>query len=225
MKLPFTVDQFTAVLQNYNLSVWPMQIVLYAIAAAILLLLAVKSPLASRAISCCLAVLWAWTGIVYHCIFFTAINPAARLFGILCIVQALLFLVFGGIGSAIRFHPATANRSTITGGVLLLYALVLYPLLGMFFGHHYPQTPTFGLPCPTTIFTAGLLFLAFPSTGWFMGIIPVLWAIVGGSAAFKLGIYQDYGLIVSGILLAVLLFKPTTAKNSAPITITAKAYR
>jgi hypothetical protein len=39
--------------------------------------------------------------------------------------------------------------------------MVVYPLLGIRFGHSYPRAPLFGVaPCPTTIFTFGLLLWA-----------------------------------------------------------------
>jgi hypothetical protein len=38
----------------------------------------------------------------------------------------------------------------------VVFALVLYPVIGYTFGHIYPSSPTFGLPCPTTIFTFGI---------------------------------------------------------------------
>jgi hypothetical protein len=38
-----------------------------------------------------LAFLWLWMGIVYHFIYFSQINPAAKFFGALFILQGLLF--------------------------------------------------------------------------------------------------------------------------------------
>ena len=37
-----------------------------------------------------------------------------------------------------------------------------------------------------------------------MLVIPVMWAIIGCSAALNLGIYEDVGLIISALLLSVL---------------------
>jgi hypothetical protein len=37
-------------------------------------------------------------------------------------------------------------------------------------------------------------------------VIPFLWTIIGFSAAFTLGIYEDTALIISGLLFAVLNF-------------------
>jgi hypothetical protein len=57
----------------------------------------------------------------------------------------------------------------------------------------------FGItPCPVTIFTLGLLLLARPMYWWLL-VIPVLWSLVGGSAAFLLRVPQDWVLLVSGV--------------------------
>lgn len=48
------------------------------------------------------------------------------------------------------------------------------PSLGVAIGHTYPAQPTFGLPCPTTIFTFGLLLWVRPPVPWSLLVIPVL---------------------------------------------------
>src|SRR6478735_636787 len=49
-----------------------------------------------------------------------------------------------------------------------------------------PAVPTFGLPCPTTIFTIGVLLFAKAPVPRSAFIVPVLWALVGSTAAFTL---------------------------------------
>ena len=64
------------------------------------------------------------------------------------------------------------------------------------------RIPAFGVPCPTTIFTAGLLMLAAPRS-WLLSVVPVIWSLIGGSAASLLGVPADYALPVAGIALAI----------------------
>jgi hypothetical protein len=52
------------------------------------------------------------------------------------------------------------------------------------------------------IFTAGMLMLATPRS-WRLSIVPVIWSLIGGSAAFLLGVRADYGLPIAGIALAI----------------------
>lgn len=63
----------------------------------------------------------------------------------------------------------------------------LYPLIGLIVTHPYPETPSFGVaPCPTTIFTLGLLLLVRHPRPWLLAAVPLLWSVLGGSAAFIL---------------------------------------
>lgn len=77
--IPFTVDQFLNVFEQYNVAVWPAQVFLYTIGMfAISLVLSRKSDF-SRIVSLILSLFWIWMGIVYHLWFFSAINKAASL--------------------------------------------------------------------------------------------------------------------------------------------------
>lgn len=63
-----------------------------------------------------------------------------------------------------------------------------------------------GVPCPTTIFPAGLLLLATPRNKA-LAIVPMIWSLIGGSAAFLLGVTSDYALLVAGALLIGFVFQ------------------
>lgn len=163
-----------------------------------------KTKWADKAIILSLSLLWLWMGIVYHLLFFTSINKAAYLFGALNILQAAAFLFWGLFRGALsfKFH---SNLYGWTGVVLLAYALVIYPILSYGLGHIYPSSPTFGLPCPTTIFTFGLLLWTDKKLPLVVFIIPFLWSIVGFSAALSLGIKEDTGLLISGLVSVSLI--------------------
>jgi hypothetical protein len=88
----------------------------------------------------------------------------------------------------------------MAGVVLIVFALVVYPVWSAYTGHAYPATPTFGLPCPTTIFTMGVLCFAAPPLPRGVMIAPVLWCLVGAQAAFLLGVQPDLGLIAAGLV-------------------------
>ena len=81
-----------------------------------------------------------------------------------------------------------------------MFALAGYPLLGLLVGHRYPAFPTFGLPCPTTILTIGLLVLAGPRAPRVLWIVPLLWSAVGASAALSLGMHEDLSLPAAGLV-------------------------
>ncbi|HKB86940.1 MAG TPA: DUF6064 family protein, partial [Ignavibacteriaceae bacterium] len=61
-------------------------------------------------------------------------------------------------------------------------------------------------PCPTTIFTFGILLWTTKKIPGYVLIIPLIWAALGISAALQLGIKEDLGLFAAGILSAGLIF-------------------
>lgn len=204
MKLPFTQEQFLEVFKIYNLSVWPTQILLVILALLLIFVLFKKNKLSDKLITIGLTIFWLWMGIVYHFKFFSKINNAAYIFGSLFLIQAILFAYFGLLKDKLVFNYRN-NFTGIVSIILFLYALIFYPLLGYQFGHIYPSTPTFGLPCPTTIFTFGMIIL-LEDRKKIIYIIPILWALIGFTAAIKLGIYQDVGLLIAGAISATILF-------------------
>jgi len=56
------------------------------------------------------------------------------------------------------------------------------------------------VPCPTTLFTAGLV-LAASRPAIPVLIVPTLWALVGGSAALKLGVLPDVMLFPAAVFM------------------------
>ncbi len=219
MKTPFTVEQFLEVFRNYNETVFPIQIFFYL--TSILIMYQVVKPgfKSDRIINDVLAFLWLWMGIVYHLLFFTAINKVAFVFGAAFIGQGILFLMLGVLKDQLTFK-FRADRYGITGIILILFALVVYPMIGYALDHRYPLSPTFGLPCPTTIFTFGLLLLMDKKCPVVILIIPFIWSIIGFTAAFQFGIIEDTGLLVSGLLtISMLLFRNRNIiKATPPIT-------
>lgn len=205
MTLPFTTEQFLEVFKTYNQNVSPIQFLFYLPAVAAIWLSWRKIRYSGIVIVCILSFLFAWTGIVYHIMHFTAINPAAYVFGAAFILQSLLVLYYGLLKRRLTFK-IRFDAYGITGMIFVLYALILYPLIGYSNGHVYPYAPTFGVPCPTMIFTFGLMLWSEEKFPKLLLLIPLLWAIIGLSAATLLGMTEDFGLLVSALLTITLTF-------------------
>jgi len=207
MNVPFTVDQFLQVFKDYNLAIWPMQIVFYVLSFVMVYLATQKSKKLDIIITVILAFLWFWMGAIYHFGFFASINKAAWVFGFLNIVQGFIFLYYGVLKSKLTFtyHP---NIYGITGMLIIVYAIAVYPAIGYFSGHAYPYSPTFGLPCPTTIFTLGMFLFVDKRVSLWILAIPLIWSVIGTSAALNFGIKEDTGLLISGIAaLALIVYR------------------
>jgi len=200
MALPFTAEAFFAVFARYNGDWWGVVVVLWLLAAAALVLTTRDAgPRSDRVAAAVLAGLWLWGGVVYHAGYFSAVNPAAWGFAALFVAEGVL-IAWLGLAQQ-RLRVGTAAAAWRVGGVALaLYALA-YPWLSARV-HAYPASPTFGVPCPTGIFTAGMLVtVARPPIAALA--VPFVWALIGGSAAIVLGVTTDYVLLASALVLLV----------------------
>jgi hypothetical protein len=195
--LPFTREQFVAVFVRYNEAVWPIDLLALAFGIGVLLALLRPTPSSNRLAWATVALMWMWTGIAYHFVFFAPINKMAYGFGALFVFQGALIVYDGVFRNAARLGAAP-TASKIGGAVFVVYAVAVYPLIGLTSGHAIVELPMFGVtPCPVTIFTLGLLLLAEdPPRRLFA--IPALWSLIGGSASFLLNVPQDWALLVSG---------------------------
>jgi Family of unknown function (DUF6064) len=203
--LPFTREQFTAVFADYNAAVWPAQVVGYLVGVAIIGMLVRPSKAGNRVIGAGLAAMWIWTGVAYHGLHFSAINQAAWAFGALFVVQGVLLLQAVVIAGRPTFGQSNGMAKWL-GWVFVIYASIVYPLMGIWTGHRYPEMPMFGItPCPVTIFTFGVLLLSTTPVPRRLLAIPLLWSLIGGSAAFLLGVPQDWLLLFSGVVTVLVL--------------------
>jgi len=68
------------------------------------------------------------------------------------------------------------------------------------------------------IFTFGLLLLSERTLPKYLLVIPLLWSLLGASAAFSLGIREDIGLLATGLVGSAALFARRPAEKDAAAT-------
>jgi hypothetical protein len=202
--LPFTIDQFFQLFEVYNRTIWPLHVVAYCLAGFVLWAILIGRAWSWRAAAGVLSLMWLWNGLAYHLAFFTLINPAAYGFAVLFVAQGLLFFA-SALSDQGPSNVVGKNWRSALAMATIAYALIFYSVLGYLAGHGWPGAPVLGVaPCPTTIFTFGILMLAGPSIPRQLFVLPILWAFVGSTAAVLLGVPEDLGLLASaGALLAV----------------------
>jgi hypothetical protein len=197
VQLLFTEAQFFDVLAAYNTALWPAAAALWLMSLAAVVRLVRHASDAHREVSALLAVHWAWSAVAYHAAFFTRVNPAAWLFAGLFGLQAGLFVWFGIVHDRLRFTIEQSARHLVAA-LLVGYGLA-YPFINLTL-FEYPRVPTFGVPCPTTILTAGLLLAVKPVPATLI-VVPVLWSFIAGSAAVLFGVTADFVLPIAGVVL------------------------
>lgn len=203
--MPFTPQQFFEVFSAYNAAIWPAQVVAYALGLAAVVSLWLAPAHAPRFIACVLALMWLWNGVCYHWLAFSPINPAAKAFAVVFVVQAVLFTAIALMHHGISIRLGRDFRA-VAGFGFIAYAMLIYPIFGLWAGHGFMAGPMFGVaPCPTTIFTIGLLLLMRGRGVAWLSVIPFLWSLIGLAAALQLGMIEDLALPVAALVLIVVL--------------------
>lgn len=204
MKIPFTTQQFFEVIEQYNMTVFPAQFIIILLGIASAILLFTRKDIKNKLIGGFLGVLWIWTGIAYHFIFFTEINPAAWVFGGLFILQGLAFLFEALIRTRLAFE-IRGQGIDYFAYLFILTGIIIYPVMLFLMEDSLHKTITLGLPCPSTILTFGFLILTSTKFPKYLLIIPALWTIVGTSAAINFGVYPDYLMAISALTAILYL--------------------
>lgn len=206
--LPFTADVLFSVVAQYNRAIWPAQIIAYVLGLAVILLIFRPVPHGDRLVGALLAAAWAWIGVAYYLLHVATIDFAAPAYAAAFVIQGLLFAWTGAIRGKVAFR-FRADPAGWAGLGLVFFAMAIYPLAGWLAGHGWPRTPLFGVaPGPTTIFTVGMLLLVEGRTPLHLVVLPVLWLLVGGAAAWLLNIPEDVALPLAGIgVFCLILWK------------------
>lgn len=192
-----SIDMLLSSFEQYNLAIWPMQVVAYLLCIAALVLAVTRIRYSNRIIAVILAFFWLWLGIRFW-LWSASAFPPGYVFGALCVIQGVLFLV-GVARPNVSFRVGTDVYS-IVGILFIVYALVGYPVLGHLVGHIYPQTVLVGVfSCPTTVFTFGLLLCTDRKVPKYLLIAPLLYSLSGFLWTY-MGVVEDIGLIIAGLL-------------------------
>lgn len=210
--MSFDLEQFLILLEQYNLAIWPLQVLGYVLGIAALFFAVKGTKYSGKIITLVLSLFWLWNGAVFCLIYWSRVYPFARIFGVLWLIQVALFL------SCLRTSRLSFRLGTdlysMTGILFILYAMVGYSFLGHFIGHIFPRFFSFGLvPCPTVIFTFGIFLLTDKKLPRYLLIIPLLSALSGILAAYW-GIYEDIGLVIAGLLGTIMILHRDGGKTA-----------
>lgn len=198
--LPFSETEFLDVFAAYNTALWPPVVAFWIVTLGFSMAL-MRGRVHSLGLTGFVALHWAWEGIAYHAVFFSRINPAAWLFAALFLIEAVALLWFGIVRRRLSFDWGRKPRHMLAG-VFIAYSLV-YPLLAAISGHVYPRAPAFAVPCPSALFTTGILLAVVPPVPRWLFVVPIVWSIIGGSAALLLGMTADLMLFAAAAVLLI----------------------
>lgn len=214
------LNAFLAMFERGNAAIWPMQLVWYASAAAMVGLALWPMRRASQLICLLAAAYFAWVGIAYFGVLFSGTHLAwvSGLWAAAFILEAILLLVAGIVRRDLVFAPRW-DLASVLGAVFISYALVAYPIIGLLGGQPLSSLPVFGLaPCPTAIFAFGLLLWARPPAPRYLLLIPLAWGLAATPGGMATPIVADFGLALAGVVAAgVLIWRDRTSSGQTVV--------
>jgi len=184
--LLFSQRTYYRLFELYNLEWWPLQLLALALGVAMFVLLRRGGERAGRVAALILAVCWLWVAWAFHLQRYASINLAAGYFAWAFAVQALLLLWVGTVHG--RLAPAPVGRLQRRAGLgLVLFALLLYPLIGPLLDRSWTQAEVFGMaPDPTALATLGVLLLAGARPAWALFPVPLAWCLTSGATLWAM---------------------------------------
>ena len=215
------LNQFLAAVGRADTTAWPMQIVWYAAAVAMAGLALWPARRWSSPLICALAAAYfAWIGIGY----FVWLSPGTGLSGVWATVftlQAVLLAVAGIARRDLVIRPRWDLASGL-GAVVIAYALIGYPLVGVLGGHALRVVPLFGVtPCATVTFFFGLLLWAVPPAPKYLLLMPLAWALNAAPPNMATGVVVDYGMLAAALITTGWVIWRDRAYGPAWHTVTA----
>ena len=202
--LMFSSQTYYRLFALYNLEWWPLQMLALALGAAVLALRQRGGEWAGRAIAGILAACWLWVAWGFHWQRYASINLLAGYFAWAFVVQALLLLWLGVVRGRLTPAPATRLQRHVGLG-LLLFALLVFPLMGPLQGRSWTQAEVFGMaPDPTALAMLGVLLFAGARPVWALFPIPVAWCLISGATLWAMEA-PDFAVVPLAALLALIL--------------------
>ena len=196
--------QFLRMIAGYNTTIWPLQLVAYALGVAVVILALWRPRRSDPLISIILAVFCLWVGVVFNATYFARGSRMAVALAVLFVIEAVILVWSGAVSRRLLFR-VRADAYGVVGGVLVFYAMVGYLGLEYLLGRGYPRSLPFGLvPCPTVIFTLGVLLWSRPRLPKSVLVIPAVYALTGVAPVSK-GIVEDVGLVVAGVVVTIMI--------------------
>lgn len=195
-----------------NADLWPLQLLLTVVAAALFWLMYRRQVFAGAWIGLLLAAVWVLVTVGFLHRHYAQINLAADWIALAFLWQALMLFVCGVYPSWRRlvFTPLP-GRAWFSGMFLFVYALLVHPLIGLLMGRSWRGVELFGIaPDATALATLGVLLTGLRAATWPLMVIPLAWCII--SALTYLAMGQPYGaaplVLAMTALVATIVLQP-----------------
>ena len=175
--IPFSADVYFRMLERIGETFWPLQLFTLALGVAALLLALRGKP---RMALLLLVPVWVFVGVAFFAQRYSELNWIGQLLSWIWIVQAALLVTLGITGRGTVDSASQLSGNVITGVLIALVGLLMFPLLASVIGSGWTGAEVFGLhPDPTATFSLGVFLIALRGWArWFACLLPLLWIIL-----------------------------------------------
>jgi hypothetical protein len=188
--LMFSARTYFRLVELYNRDTWPLHLLAAGVGVVLVLCAWRTDGRSGRLAAVLLGLCWLWVAWAFHATRYATINTAGPYFAAGFVFQGALLLFAGNL-------PAKRGR---LGLVLLLLALLGYPLLAPLSGRPWTQAELFGMaPDPTAAVTLALLALA-PRASWLLWPVPVLWSAISAATLWTMHLPEAWILPLLALL-------------------------
>ncbi|MCQ3828105.1 MFS transporter permease [Microbulbifer elongatus] len=184
--VPFNADVYFRMLARMGETFWPLQMVTAALGvAALVLALRGKARLALVL----LVPIWAFVGVAFFAQRYASLNWVGQPLSWVWIAQGILLALFASVGRLTAGRARVFDTGTITGVLIALVGLLMFPLLAPVRDFGWAQAEVFGLhPDPTAVVSLGIFLIALHGWArWLACLVPWLWIILSALTLQVLG--------------------------------------
>ena len=209
-------EKWWGVISNYNLRIFPIQLIVMCAGVALTLYLIFRPGKAANAlIKGYMGICNVWIGLVFFIILGRDFpTPLRQVQGALYILVGLLFLV-DIFTRKTEFHfPGKRTVRIVT--LIMLLTVLLYPAVGLILGRSYDQLIFPGtLPCATSAFALVLLTTWVRRPNKLIYVLLLVWAILFPPLIQlpKYHVYEDTIMFLIGLYALVVLFVKLTGSK------------
>ncbi len=208
----FSTDTFFRLFELNNTALWPLQIFMLIVAVMLLMLARRTDRKSGNILAITLALLWCLVGWQFFHKLYAPIYLPADWFALLFGLEALLFLMLGLRLSQRKLFYNRMPHSPYPGAMLLFYAVIVHPLVGLMFERNWQALEVFGIaPDPTALGTLGILLMMPGVKPKILAIIPFIWCLISGLT--YLAMDMPLGLLTPAV--AVLASIASIKKHSS----------
>jgi hypothetical protein len=185
--LLFSPRVYYRLIERHNLAVWPVHIGAALLALLLVRLIAKPGRGSDRLVGVSLGATWVWVAWSFLWHRYAQINWAATYVAPMYALEGLLFLWVGCARGGLSFAPER-SRPSAAGLVLLLVALLGYPLIAPAVGRNWLAAEMFAVvPDPTAATTVAILALSSARNRALLMAIPCLWCFIAGATLWTMG--------------------------------------